>query len=57
MPYYQIAGVDYTIYYLIRRGPLTVGIDSTNWRFYKSGIFDDCTPEPRYIHAVTLVGV
>jgi C1A family cysteine protease len=39
----------------ITKEPTTVMIDATNWRLYKSGIFDDCGTILN--HAVQLVGV
>jgi cathepsin L len=37
--------------------PISVSVDSSMWKFYKSGIFNDCPSSPQADHAVLVVGM
>jgi cathepsin L len=37
-------------------GPVAVSVDSTNWEFYSSGVFNSCKKDAVIDHAVLLVG-
>lgn len=39
--YSQFYGVGNMLYFL-QRGPLAAACDSTKWKFYKRGVFNDC---------------
>jgi cathepsin L len=58
--YFQMAHNDYHSMYnaLTNIGPIQISVDASEWKNYKSGIFDGCNKtHPDLNHAVQLVGV
>lgn len=44
--------------YFLQRGPLAAACDSTKWKFYKRGVFNDCPKgQLKYAHSVVIYGV
>ena len=52
--YKKIRGCDALLSNIYLR-PISVAVESTNWAYYKSGIFNNCGTKLN--HAVTLIGI